>query len=346
MSHEAPSPPQPQVEVSIVIVNWNSAAYVQACLASIASTATGIAHEVIVVDSASFDGCGEMVAARYPQVRFIQCERNIGFGQASNAGARAATGRFLLLLNPDTQVLGDAIERLRDHCATLPRAGVVGCRLLNTDGSLQATCVQPYPTIASQVLNLRLLQRLLPRSPAWLTAASYREASQPVAVDVIVGACMVVERKVFEQVGGFSDEYFMYAEDVDLCDRLRRRGLLCYYVPDVKIVHHGGGTTHYSAFSAVMMRESLHRWFSKTRGESYARRYRVALAAMAAARLILLATSLPVALAVGRADRHRSALRKWTSVLRWSLGLERWVRNYDPPSTDSASALSPATVRQ
>jgi GT2 family glycosyltransferase len=319
------------VELSIVIVNWNSKDYVQACLDSIMATRSSISFETIVVDSGSFDGCGDILALHHPNVSFKQCEKNVGFGQASNLGVEMARGSAVLLLNPDTTISGDAISVLLAQLKSLPHAGVVGCRLSNSDGSLQTSCVQPYPTILNQILDSRALHRLFPRSRFCTTAASYERIRQPTAVEVIVGACMMVKRDVFLQVGGFSADYFMYAEDVDLCHKLRAAGYVNYYAPGVSVLHHGGGTTRRaeSRFSTVMKRESIARYMSKTSGDLYAAVYRVASGCAAFLRMLMLFLFLPAALAKHQITLWRAALGKWTCVLRWSLGMERWAQNFD-----------------
>lgn len=317
-------------EVSIIIVNWNSKEYLRHCLASILENTSGLDYEVIVVDSASFDGCGEMLHRHYPEVRFIQSAQNAGFGRANNLGVRHARGDTLLLINPDTVVLGNAIERLCAHIKELPSAGVVGCRLLNTDGSLQTTCVQPFPTIANQLVNAYILQRWFPNIHLWLTAVSFDGAASPQAVEVITGACMIMKREVFESVGGFSPEYFMYGEDLDLCYKVRAAGHINYYVPDVEVVHHGGGSTRLenSRFASVMMPESVSRLLRKTRGNVYSMAYRVVLTGAAFVRLGLLGLWLPAA-AISRKERRWSAaFHKWIAVLRWGLGMEKWIHKY------------------
>lgn len=319
------------IDLSIIIVNWNSKDYVEKCIASISANTLGIQYEIIVVDSASFDGCGDMLQRLYPEVRFTQSERNIGFGQANNLGVKHTRGRVLLFLNPDTEVRGDAVARLYACVRDLPRAGIVGCRLLNSDGSLQRRCVQPFPTILNQVLNAEILLRWFPKISLWMSAATFKDAVSPVVVEVVSGACMMIKREVFDDIGEFSSDYFMYAEDVDLCYKTRAAGLINYHVPEVEIVHHGSGSTEqeHSRFSSVMMRESISRLLRKTRGDLYSQGYRLALCGASVVRLTLLGICLPVALAQRRTRLWGSAFGKWIAIFRWGLGLEHWVYKYD-----------------
>lgn len=312
------------VELSIVIVNWNSKDYLAACLAAIAANTRGIAYEIIVVDSGSFDGCSEMLAHAFPGIRFIQSPDNLGFARANNLGAAHARGDTLLLLNPDTEVHAGAIERLYRQLHLLPDAGILGCRLLNSDGTLQTSCVQPLPTIANQVFNADILLRLFPRIGLWTSARRFEGRRTPVQVEAISGACMMMRREVFEQVQGFSPEYFMYGEDLDLCHKTRAAGFANYYLNDAEVLHHGGGSTRLrrNRFSEVMLPESVSRLLRKTRGGIYSRCYRLALSAAACIRLLLLGLSLPVALLGRRTTTWANAFGKWLAVLRWGMGLE------------------------
>lgn len=321
------------VDLSIIIVNWNSKDYLQKCIASILGNTFDIEYEIIVVDSASFDGCSHMLRLFYPQVRFIQSQRNVGFARANNLGAEQSRGNALLFLNPDTEVQGDAIKQLYAYLRELSRPGIVGCRLLNSDGSLQTSCVQPFPTILNQILNAEILQRYFPKVGLWVTAATFRHAISPVSVEVISGACMMTKREVFDRVGGFSTDYFMYAEDLDLCYKTRAAGFVNYHVPGAEIIHHGGGSTQYehSRFSDVMMHESVSRLLRKTRGNFYSLGYRLGLTAAAVARLALLALFLPAELIRYRKREWNGTFNKWIGILRWGLGLEDWVQKYDQP---------------
>ncbi|MCI0561551.1 MAG: glycosyltransferase family 2 protein [Nitrososphaera sp.] len=318
-------------DLSIIVVNWNSKNYLRKCIASILGNTFGIEYEIIVVDSASFDGCGEMLQELYPQVRFIQSEHNEGFARANNLGVRYARGSAALFLNPDTEVRGHAIERLYSHLRELPRAGVVGCRLLNSDGTLQTSCVQPMPTILNQVLDAEVLQRWFPKISLWMSATMFEGVTSPAPVEAVSGACMMIHREVFEQVGGFSTDYFMYAEDLDLCYNTRKTGFTNYYINEAEIVHHGGGSTQHrrSRFSEVMIPESISRLLRKTHGDYYSLGYRLALSGAAVVRLAMLVLWLPIWLLKHKTGELGAVFNKWVAILRWGIGLEKWVQEYN-----------------
>lgn len=336
-----PSPGTPAA-ISIVIVNWNSKAYVRGCLQSLARHAPSIALEVIVVDGGSFDGCDQMLAGEFPSVIFVQSPDNIGFARCNNLGARHAKGHYLLLLNPDTELIDDSLETLWREAAALPDAGAIGCRLLNRDHSLQTSCVQCFPTAINQALDSEFLHKRFPRSSLWGMAPLYTEGHAPVPAEAISGACILVKRAYYEAVGGFTESYFMYGEDLDLCYKLTQAGHRSYYVPNARVVHFGGGSTGQASsnFSTVMMRTSVHHFIGKHRGTLSALAYRLSILVSALARLVLI---FPMLIFGHRVVRHGSgSLRKWSAIFRWSIGL--------PPrgkktGTSTALPSSPAQAK-
>ena len=318
------------MDLSIIIVNWNSADFVSKCLTSVFANTQGVSFEVIVVDSGSFDGCGEMVAAGFPQVRFVQSEKNVGFSRANNLGVERASGEYLLFLNPDTEVIGPAIQVLVEQARKLPRAGAVGCRLLNRDGSLQTSCVQSFPTIANQVLDSDFLRQAFPRASLWGMEPLYAASQEPLEAEAIEGACVLMKRDVFKRIGQFSTDYFMYAEDIDLCYKTQQHGYTNYYVPQASIMHFGDGAVSRakSNFAVVMASESVWRFLRKYRGSAYAFVFRQALFVGALGRLSLLSGRKLVSALAGSPADSTASWMKWKAIARWSAGLERWILDY------------------
>src|SRR4029077_16116528 len=148
------------LDLSIIIINWNSAAFVRECLETVYAGTGELDFEVIVVDNASFDDCGQVVQAEFPAVKFLQSPANLGFAKANNLGVRAAGGRNLLFLNPDTEILGNALPKMVSFLDASPDASIVGYKLLNSDLSLQTSCVQPFPSILNQVFDAEHLRRI------------------------------------------------------------------------------------------------------------------------------------------------------------------------------------------
>lgn len=313
------------MELSIIIINWHSKDFLRACLKSLDRGAAGLSCEVLVIDNASHDGCAAMLAAEFPAVRFIQSDRNLGFSGGNNRAARQAQGEFLLFLNPDTVVEGNALVELVETLRRLPGAGAVGARLLNTDRSLQTSCVQSFPTVLNQVLDCEWLRSRFPRSRLWGMAPLFADSPEPAPIDAISGACFMIRRELFNRVKGFDECYFMYSEDIDLSYKVKQAGFKCYYVPTAILIHHGGGSSQKerSSFSNVMTRESVYRFLRRHRGWFVASCFRFSMGFSALARL-------PAALILSLYHKKagfgaQPSVHKWLSIFRWSLGMETWT---------------------
>lgn len=314
------------MQLSIIIVNWNSTEYLRKCLASILAETHGLEFEIVVIDSASYDGCGEMLRDEFSQVRFLQSQTNLGFARANNLAFQYSRGECVLFLNPDTELIGPAINCMYERLRTLPKVGVVGCRLLNSDRTIQTSCIQAFPTILNKLFDAEALRRITPRSRLWGMEALFDNSKTPAEVDMVSGACLMMRRPVFQELGGFSTDYFMYAEDVDLCYKSRTAGFKNYYCSEAVVVHHGGKSSGQarSNFSTVLMIESIRLFLRKSRGRTYSRCYRLALVGSALIRMMLLVGLSPVWVAVSGGPRWRAACSKWSAVFCWGLGVVQW----------------------
>jgi hypothetical protein len=322
------------MDLSIIIVNWNSVEYLQGCLASIESDNSRLQTEIIIVDNASYDGSADLVCSRFPRVRFIQSQDNLGFARGNNLGVRHSSGDALLFLNPDTLVRPGALAHMVTQLWSTPDTGGVGARLLNSDGSLQTTCLQAFPTVWNQLIDTDYLRRAFPRWRGWGMCPLFSSGEVSDDVQMISGACLMVQREVFELVGGFSSEYFMYGDDVDLCYKIRQAGYVLRYASGAEIVHHGGQSAKHrrdSGFADVMKRESIYQFLRKTRGVHYARFYRWTTAIAAIARLLALTPFRLCARSGEPAMHSMNSRRKWRRILRWTLGRETWASQYAPP---------------
>lgn len=314
------------MDLSIIIINWNSGEYVRKCLQSLPENLPGIELETIVIDNGSFDSCAKIIMNEFPKVRFIQSEDNLGFAKANNLGSEKSTGEYLLFLNPDTEIVDGAIQGMASLIRHLPRAGVLGCRLLNSDGSIQTTCVQAFPTVFNQMLDSDMVNRWL---PVLTTGRISYIGESPARVQVISGACMMIKKTVFEEVGRFSPEYFMYTEDLDLCYKVREAGYSNYYTGAFSVVHHGGGSSNQrkeNSYANIQMRESIFKFLQKTRGKPYAYMYKMSMLLSGVMRFGLLSLAYVISLFGGRKSACRSSLIKWKSIIRWTLGIEKWAR--------------------
>jgi hypothetical protein len=323
---------QAKLDLSIIIVNWNSSGYLEKCLKSIVDNTSGPSFEVIVVDNASYDGC-DRVANQYSGVAtLIQSESNLGFSKANNLGYRHSTGDVLLFLNPDTEIPFDALQKMYRTSISLCDAGGLGCKVLNSDGTIQTSCIQAFPTITNQLLDAEFLRNLFPKLRFWGMRPLFETSDSPVEVEVVAGSCLMVHRAAFEKAGFFSEEYFMYGEDLDLCYKLRGCGYRNYYTGGASIVHHGGGSTKSTgkrSFSSVLMRDSVEKFLRKSKGNLYSRIFVFSLQLASLARIILLLILYPAAL-LKLLDKMalEKGLAKWKNIFLWSIGRGGWVRNY------------------
>ena len=233
-----------QADLSVIIVNWNTREMLAECLRSIEDCRLKIEDcpssiETIVVDNASADGSASMVREQFPVVRLIENTENVGFAAGNNQGIRATTGRYVVLLNPDTEVVPDALGTLAAFMDAHPRAGACGPRLLNADGSVQPSA-HPMLTPGRELWRLLFFDRLLPRA----TYPMHRwDPATPRRVEVIKGACLALRREALEQVGLLDEDYFMYTEEVDLCHRLALAGWELWWAPRAAVVHYGEGSS-------------------------------------------------------------------------------------------------------
>lgn len=327
-------------DLSIIIINWKSKAYVRQCLTSIHANVSTLQYEVIVVDNASDDGCEEMIQAEFPDVTFIQSGKNVGFAGANNLAFTQCHGRNILFLNPDTEVLGTAVQKLYKVLDSTPDAGMVGARLLNSDLSLQTTCITALPSILNQSLGSNYLRRTFPRWRIWGMQPLFLKSSLPVQVEAISGACMLAKRDVLQEVGCFTTDFFMYSEDMDLCVKVAKTGAKLYYVPEAEIVHHAAGSSSVhedTNFSNITLRESLIHYLELHRGKPYAFLYRICTAFISIFRLAVLAMISPIAIHP-RGFRFLSiTVNKWLAILAWSFGMSKGEKPQRAPSHEVSS---------
>ncbi len=288
------------VTLSIIIVNWNTRDLLAACLESIERSllsgdgiGAGPETEIIVVDNGSTDGTVEMLRRDYPNVRLIENRENVGFARANNQGLAASRGRYLLLLNTDAFLRGPALARLVRFMDEHPEAGVVGPRLYFGDGTLQRSCYA-FPTLATEFYGAVGLDRLFPRSRLFgRYRLGYWDMRDVREVDVVMGACLMARREVFEQIGGLDERFFMYSEEVDWCYRARQAGWRIYYVPQAEATHLWGGTSRVLPVQTlVQLYHSRLLFFRKHYGPATAAAYKAVLALACLVRLAALPAAL------------------------------------------------------
>jgi GT2 family glycosyltransferase len=240
------------IEVSIVIVNWNTGHLLRGCLRSIIEQTSEVSFEIFVVDNASQDGSAEMVWAEYPGVQLIANLQNRGFAAANNQGIRAASGRYILLLNPDTIILEAAISRCVRFADVHTDVGVVGCQVLEDECRIQRTGFS-FPNPWNLFLSLSGLSRAFARSRLFgQPELGWWDRDSEQDLDVISGMFMLVRREAIEQVGLMDESYFVYSEEVDWCYRFSRAGWRRVFTPCARIIHLDGGSKSTSQVSIKM----------------------------------------------------------------------------------------------
>ena len=305
-------------DLSIIILTHETRDLALACLESVKANTGRLSTEIIVVDNGSKDGTPEAVAEHFPDVELIARRDNGGFAVANNEGIRRAHGRHTLILNDDTVILPGALEAMVEFLDANPRTGMVGCRLLDADGHTDASA-GGLPEYRMQVASWLGIKRLVPdaavqrmlRMPTlrrlvdavvggYFVPAS--SGSEPREVEFLSGACVVVRREVWEQVGLLDERIFLFLEDADICRRAGEAGWRLHYLPGVSIVHLGG-----RAFS---QRTGHRHHLSRERASAlvyYFRKHHGRLGALSMRVLIIVAV-LPRLVAAARHPERRTVL--------------------------------------
>ncbi len=274
-----------QPDLTIAIVSHNTKKLLLECLGSLSSSLDKTRSEVFVVDNASTDGSSEAVVEAYPWVKLINNPENIGFTRATNQALESAQGRYVALLNSDTQVDVDTFKALVGFLDSHPEAGAAGPRLVYTDGTPQPS-IDAFPSLVSEFSHLYQIKKLIPgtdsrrrmasilkKVPSEAVAAYFRvysDETTPSEVDALSGACLVVRRDVIDKTGLLDESFFMYMEDLDWCTRIRRAGFKVYYVPEVGVIHHVGQSGQADAEKKIETTYEFYRsrlyFFRKYRG--------------------------------------------------------------------------------
>lgn len=254
------------MDVSIIIVNWNTRRHLENCLSSIYAATRKLAFETIVIDNASKDGSAQMVKKHFPEAILIGNFQNRGFAAANNQAILLAKGRYILLLNSDILVLENAITKSVRFADNNPDAAVIGCRVLNPDKTLQPTCFM-FPSILNMLLSTSYLYKFFPRNSffgrermSWWKRDNIRQ------VDVVTGCFMLVRREAIQQVGLMDERFFLYAEETDWCYRFKKAGWKVIFAPVGEIIHIGNqSAVHVPAEMILQIRASILQFFRKHR---------------------------------------------------------------------------------
>ncbi|MFC0213236.1 glycosyltransferase family 2 protein [Paenibacillus chartarius] len=227
------------MDLSILVVNYNTRELTLQALRSVYASKTSYSYEVILIDNASRDDSVEKIAAEFPQVVLIANTENVGFARANNQGMRIAKGRYVLLLNSDTEIQTDTLQIMLDFMENHPKVGASGCKVILPDGSLDKACKRGFPTPSASFYYAFGFSKLFPKVPKFNQyQLGYLSPDEEYPVDVLVGAFMLVRAETIRQVGMMDEDFWMYGDDIDWCYRFKRAGWEVYYYPRTTILHH------------------------------------------------------------------------------------------------------------
>jgi hypothetical protein len=313
-------------EVAIVIVTYNSAAHIPACLDSVFAQRGSVVQEVIVVDNQSRDGTADLIRERFPQVRLVQPGRNLGFAAGVNLGVAQSNAEFVLLLNPDTVVLDHAVDVIVSFARAHPGHGLYGGRTLKPDGSLEPSSCWGAPTLWSMALFAFGLTTLAPRN-RWLDPESLGSWQRDSVreVGVITGCFLLAPRAVWQELRGFDERYFMYGEDTDLALRARAAGYRPVICPEAKLIHEVGQCSDTPVSKTLLL----------YRGKASLVRthWRGVTGALALLMLVTGAGLRAVLSRVARGPGRSEAAQRWRTLWRER---KTWLQGYGSGSIDQA----------
>jgi GT2 family glycosyltransferase len=252
------------VDLSIIIVNYNVKEFLQNLIHSIYKAAQKITFEIIVIDNNSNDGSVEFIREKFPDIKLIANDKNLGFSKANNIGLKEAKGKYLLLINPDTLVREDTFEKMIRFFQDNPETGLAGCKIINPDGSLQLACRRSFPGPWTSFCKVTGLSTLYPKSKLFARYnLTFLDEELTYEVDAISGSFMMFTREIYEKVGGLDEQFFMYGEDLDFCYRVQKAGYKVYYVHSTQIIHYKGESTRRSSLDETKIFYSAMQLFVK-----------------------------------------------------------------------------------
>jgi len=315
-----------KIYVSIIIISWNTKDFLRKCLDSIMRKKDNVSFDIWIVDNASSDESPEMVAAEFPSVRIIRNRKNLGFATANNQAIKASSGKYIFLLNPDTEVFRGTINEMVRFMDENERVGALGCKLLNPDGSLQPSCYGSATIFKSftnatgfhRLIRYGFVTKLLARIlgdifRSWTHFADYDSVLFP---DKIAGACMLLRREAITEIGLLNEDFFMYAEDAEFCYRLKQHGWKVAYTPNACIIHYGAQSSKKVwQKMAIEYYKSNTLFFKIHRGLSYAAAFRLAVLFGASIGLLF---CLPGLLFNKKVASKRCAYH--LEIIKWAVG--------------------------
>lgn len=240
------------MDLSIIIVNYNTRELLKQTIQSVIDNTYKLEYEVIVVDNASSDDSVPVIKKNYPQVNVIQNTENLGFPKANNIGIKQSTGRYVLLLNSDTEVIGDCLQKCINYMDSHTDIGVLGCKLVLANGELDHACKRGFPTPEASLWYMLKMYKLFPGNKRFgQYKMNYLSDDEINEVDSLTGAFMLLRREVIDKVGLLDEQFFMYGEDLDWCFRIKEAGWKVVYYPEAVTVHYKGGSSKKKRYKTI-----------------------------------------------------------------------------------------------
>ncbi len=259
------------MDLSCIIVNYNNSEPLKYCLESIYQTIQGIEFEIIIVDNSEDDPGLQDLKGLYPKAQFISNSSNVGFSKANNQAAKLARGNFYIFLNPDTLLSDQAVNSMHKYLCAHSEVGAIGPKVVNPDGSLQFSC-RRYPTLWTGLFNrYSILSRLFPGNRFTSQYLMFDfDHNKTFHVDWLSGCCLMVSKSVFEGIGGFDENYFLFNEDIDLCRMINESGKQVIYFPEAKVTHRVSTSNSKTSTRVIVQRHlGMMRYFKKHHSKNF-----------------------------------------------------------------------------
>lgn len=309
--------------LSVCVVNYNTKYLLGQCLSSLLEHSEGLDVEIVVVDNHSWDESVNMIKRDFPEVKLIANKRNTGYAHAVNQAIKLSRGDFILVLNSDTVVLPATLLQTLQFMDHQKDAGIVGCRVLNPDKTLQKSC-RSFPSILNYIYENFYFDRLFSQS-RWFGRPfmSYFKYDEIREVDVVLGAFMMTRRELVDQIGGMDEQFFMYSEETDYCYRAKQNGWKVYFYPDAEIIHFGGQSTQDASVRMFIELHKSHlRYASKYQGKGYMFVVKIILMCGIVVRVFIsFVVCILDFLGKKNPDESKRRLTRYWRALKWHFGI-------------------------
>lgn len=252
------------MQLSVIILNYNVRYFLETCLLSVQKAIQHIDAEIIVIDNASIDGSCEMMHERFPEIHFIENKENLGFPKGNNIGVEKAKGDYICIINPDTVVAEDTFEKILSFANSKENLGIIGCKLIDGSGNFLPESKRGVPTPWVAFTKVAGLYKLFPKF-RWFNQyyAQHISQNETSKVAILVGAFLIMKRQLYIDVGGFDENCFMYADDIDLSYLSLKSGKENYYFSDTTVIHYKGESTNKDVVFMKRFQEAMTFFYTK-----------------------------------------------------------------------------------